>query len=439
VYNSVVLEECTEFFNFAKQHLVIANFMRPAIMGKEDDKYTVFRLENGLKVALCSGDKAVSYCGVVVGAGARDERIPGTAHFVEHTIFKGTGRRSSLRINARMESIGGELNAYTTKEETVIYTTAPGGYLERSLDLLADLVTGAIFPQREIEMEKEVVVDEINSYLDSPADRVFDEFEDLIFEHGQPGHNILGTEQSVRSLTREDCLGFIAEFYTPYNMVLYICDATPANKVLRLVRKYFGAVSSLKFSAGRVIPPVNPRFEIERDYGGHQAHTIMGTRTVSKYSDDRWALFLLNNYLAGPGMNSCLNRQLREKRGLVYTVDGIVSMGSDFGMWQVYYGCDRKNVQRCAALITKELQKVAETPIKPAAFEAIRRQYIGQLLVSSQNREAMAIVMGKNLLYYDKVHDVDYSAQRIAAVTSEQFRQAAASLLQSGLSSLTLI
>lgn len=208
-------------------------------------KYTSFILDNGLRIVASKCDSAVSYCGVVVRAGARDEAIWGTAHFVEHTIFKGTTKRSGLRINSRMESVGGELNAYTSKEETVIYTTAPGGYLERSMELLSDLVMHCTFPTDEINREKDVVIDEINSYLDSPSDRVFDEFEDLVYDNSSLGHNILGTPDTVKSFTSVQCRGFVDEFYTAQNMVVYVADASPITKIERLVKKYWGSMTSL--------------------------------------------------------------------------------------------------------------------------------------------------------------------------------------------------
>lgn len=403
-------------------------------------KYNIFTLPNGLRCVHLHTDSNVAYIGVAVNAGSRDEPADrlGLAHFVEHTVFKGTRHRSSWHISNRMESIGGELNAYTSKEETVIYTNAPAGNSERALELLADLIAYSSFPSDELEKERDVVIEEIFSYRDSPSDSIYDLFDDKIYAGSGPGHNILGTPESVKSLNGNDCRKFIEDFYVPSNMVLYA--ATPDNEHLieRLALKHFGPLHLSGAVHNRRIPPMNtPFFEtMERD--GHQAHTILGARTFGRNDDRRFPLFLLNNYLGGPCMNSRLNQELRDRRGYVYTVDSSVALLSDAGTMLIYFGSDKSTVDKCLRIIRRELDKLANSPIKPGVFEKIKRQYAGQLLVSSDHRESISMSMGKSLLYYNEVHDVKWTTEKIMSVSPEDVRSVA-ELLAPGLTSkLTL-
>ena len=390
-------------------------------------QYNVFTLDNGLRcVHIPSSGKAV-YCGIAVNAGSSDDPAgkSGLAHFVEHTVFKGTKKRSSWRVNNRMEPVGGELNAYTTKEETLIYTNAPSGLAERSLELLSDLVKNSIFPHKEIDMEKEVVTEEINSYLDSPADSVFDEFEDRLYSGTPLGHNILGTSTDVKSISGEDCRRFVDELYVPENMAVYCMDPSPERKIMRYIDKYFSPLNHALIRNNQEKTPLKPVFREIIDKDGHQAHTLYGARTFSREDPRRFALFLLNNYLGGPGMNSRLNQELREKTGYVYTVDSSVSLYKDAGQLQIYFGCDRENVRRCERLIARELARIADRPMPQSALDRIKRQYIGQLRVGSDNREMSAMSAGKSLLYYGEIHDCEWTAERIMSVTAEELREVA--------------
>lgn len=409
--------------------------------------YNIFRLANGLRCVHCPAEGKVSYIGLAVNAGSRDDAAVssgsgrdtnGLAHFVEHTVFKGTEHRQSWHINNRMESVGGELNAYTSKEETLIYTIAPEGNTARAIELLYDLAAYCNFPASEIEKERDVVIEEIYSYLDSPADSVFDEFEDRIYSGSGLGHNILGSTESVKGLAGADCRAFIDRFYNPANMVLYIIDSSPARKVEAVANRYFGRLSHQAYSRRQPVPPMNTAFSERIERQGHQAHTIIGTRIFNRYDDRRFALFLLNNYLGGPGMNSRLNYELREKRGYVYTVESNLALMSDCGLWTVYFGCDPESVDRCSRLIKREIMKLAESAMKADTLSRIKRQYIGQMKVATEQRESMAMGLGKSLLYYDEIHDTDWTAERIEAVTPEDIRSVAEMLLPQKCSSLTL-
>ena len=406
----------------------------------DQQNYHIVTLKNGLRVVAMQLVGHVSYIGMVVRAGSRNEDADheGLAHFVEHTIFKGTRRRKSWHISGRMEQVGGELNAYTTKEETMIYTNAPAGYAERAIELISDLVKRSNFPLSEIEKEREVIIEEIHSYEDSPAESVYDEFEELLYKGSPLAHNILGSPESVRRLSPDDARGFIDRNYTPENMVVYCCDPGDPEKNIRLVEKYLG---DLSFPAAPRIDtslPEAPAFDLVRDRDTHQANTILGTRLFSREDPRRHALFLLNNYLGGPCMNSRLNMELRERRGMVYTVESNVSLLSDTGSILIYFGTDPRSVDKCISLIKKEIDRAAQSAMPLRSFAKVRDQYLGQMIVGTDQRESRCMALAKSLLYYDEIHDIHTAAEHIRAVTPEDFRMMAEMILSNGLNRLTL-
>lgn len=402
--------------------------------------YELTTLDNGLRVVSCRREGLVSYIGVVVNAGSRDEdpAHDGLAHFVEHTLFKGTDKRRSWQISSRMETIGGELNAYTSKEETMVYTNAPAGYEERALELLHDLVTSSNFPANEIDKEREVIVEEIYSYLDNPAERVYDEFEELAFKGSRLAHNILGTPESVREMKGSDCRCFLDRFYQPKNMVVYCVTPLQDREITRKVEKYFGKNADIAVTHNRVTPAKMELFDERRDHGTHQANTIMGARAFGRDDKRRFPLFLLNNYLGGPCMNSRLNMILREKKGYVYTVESNVSLLSDTGLLSIYFGCDPANIKKCRNLINKEVDQLCNTTMSAGAFDKVKRQYCGQLLSSSDHIEHRAMSLGKSILYFNRVHDIPATIERIMSVKPEEMREVAELVFGSGLSTLTL-
>lgn len=403
--------------------------------------YVMHTLHNGLRVAISQSDALVSYIGVAVGSGSRDESADrhGLAHFVEHTIFKGTWRRSSAAISSRMESIGGELNACTSKEDTIIYTSAPAGYEDRAIELLADIIANSLFPEQEIATEHEVVIEEIKSYLDSPSENVYDEYEERIFAGNALAHNILGSPESVRALTGRECRQFLDLNYTPGNMVVYISSPVDPDRIVKRVEKHFGLLNFPNRRPDRVVPAAVPHFDEVIDNDGFQAHTIYGARTFSRYDHRRYALYLLNNYIGGPCMSSVLNRELREKRGLVYTVDSFISNFSDVGLMSVYIGCDKANVKKCLKIVRRELDRLSQDSLAPRMLEKIKTQYCGQLLVSSDNRENIAMSMGKSLLHYGEIYDTSYTADRIREVSADELRSVAELLSAENCSRLTLL
>lgn len=400
----------------------------------------IFSLANGIRVGIAHTDGDVSYIGVVAHAGSRNdpENHEGLAHFVEHTVFKGTQRRSSWAISNRMEEIGGEINAYTSKEETMIYTNAPAGYEPRALELIADLIKNASFPKQEIDKERDVIIEEIYSYRDSPADSVFDEFEELAYCGSPLAHNILGTPESVKGISGEEARRFISDWYTPENMVIYCCSPLNIDKAIRLVDKYFGDLSFPTIPVTNETIPDVPLFNETRKRDNHQANTVAGTRIFGRTDSRRFPLFLFNNYLGGPCMNSRLNLELRERRGLVYTVESNISLLSDTGLFTVFFGSDEGTVKKCMNIIEREILKLADKKMSDRTFNKIRNQYCGQLTVSSANIETRAMSIAKSILYYNNIFDISDMRNNIQSVSPEDFRNIATLIADTGLSRLTL-
>ena len=404
-------------------------------------EFETYTLPNGIKGIHRRTRSSVTHCALVINAGTRDEHKDeyGLAHFAEHAIFKGTKRHKAYQITCRLENRGGELNAYTTKEDTTIHATTLRSDFSKAVELIADVAFNSTFPERELAKEREVIVDEINTYKDSPADMIFDTFEDSIFAGSELGHNILGTPDSVRGLTSAKCRCFIDKFYTPRNMAIYCVDPSPFDKVEREITRHFGDLEFPDFDNVRDLPVATERFETVIDNNGHQAHTLMGARLFGKYDDRRHALFLLNNIIGGPCMNSRLNQELREKRGLVYTVDSTISLMSNCGTFQIYCGCDPSSLKQCKSIIRRELDKLANSTMKPSVLERARRQYMGQLHISSEHRESRAIALGKSLLYYNEIHDIEFITQRMMEVTAQQILDIAELIHPDNCSSLTIM
>lgn len=416
------------------------------LMKDNEQEYYYATLSGGMRVVMhLRPDSVAEHCGVAVRAGSRDEAPDhyGLAHFVEHTIFKGTLRRRSWHILNRMERIGGELNAYTTKEETVVYTTYPAGYAARAIDLLADLVENSQFPTAEIDRERQVVADEIDSYLDIPAEGIFDDFDEIMFAGTPLAHPILGSRESIERLTTDVCRRYLDEYYRPDNMVLFYSGPEKPERVIRMAERCFMRRSATGATATGILPPAAPLVippapadEI-REIGSHQAHTVLGARVHDMYSPDRYALGLLTNILGGPGMNSLLNVALRERRGLVYTVDASTSLLSDAGLFTIYYGCDREDVDRCRRIAGNILSRMASERMTQRRLDEARRQYLGQLALASTNTEQRALNMGRSTLLRGRAVTSAEHLDAIRAVTPEDLRTAAASIPQ--LTRLTLL
>lgn len=395
----------------------------------------------GMRVLCRRTDSSVAIFGVAIDAGSRDEapHLHGLAHFVEHTIFKGTSHRRAGHILNRMETVGGELNAFTSKEETNVYSVFPARHLPRAAELIADLLRNSIFPANELRKEREVVREEIDSYLDSPADAVFDDFENLLFAGSQLGHNILGDSSSLEAFTPEVCRAYIADSFTPARMVAFYQGPENPEKVIRLAERFFGDLPYSQATPVRIAPEPVPTFAVtDTGAGSHQAHTVMGIPVPGIHSPERHALGLLANILGGPGMNSRLNVALRERRGLVYTVDASLTLFQDSGYLGIYFGCDPADTLRCVHLVESELRRLSDSPLTPRTLAAAKRQYLGQLLVASENAENSALQAARTALVFSRVADPAAAAAAIESLTPADLSRAAALLHPSRLSRLTL-
>ena len=387
-------------------------------------KYNTHTLSNGLRVIHLASASPVVYCGYALCAGTRDE-LPGEeglAHFCEHATFKGTSRRRSMQVLSCLESVGGDLNAFTNKEDTVFYAAILREHLPRAVDLLTDIVMHSTYPQAELDKEIEVVCDEIECYNDSPAELIYDMFENMLFDGHPLGHNILGTAGRLRSYTSADALRFTRRFYRPENAVFFASGDIAFDRLVRLLEKAtadFGPCAP-RTEKGRAaaLPGYEPREEVV-SRGTHQAHVMIGTRAYDVHDRRRFTLYLMNNMLGGPGMNSRLNIALREKHGLVYTVDSSMVSYSDTGLWCTYFGCDPHDVRKCRRLVARELDKMASRPLSATALAAAKRQIKGQIGVACDNRENFARDFGRSYLHHGIEKDVARLMARVDEVTAE--------------------
>lgn len=370
--------------------------------------------------------------GVAVRAGSADdgEGREGLAHFVEHTIFKGTERRSSWHIINRMETVGGELNAYTTKEETVVYTVFPSGEAARGAELVADLIVNSRFPEKELAKEREVVADEIDSYLDTPSEAVFDDFEDMMFSGTPVGHNILGSRASLEGFTPEICREYLKRNYVRRNMVVFYCGSRSLSAIRKLVEQHFSMVPEGCVNEGKAGMPLlaAPRFNTIRIIDSHQAHTVLGTRVEGIYGEERFAVALLANMLGGPGMNSLLNVELRERRGLVYSVEASTAMFAGGGALCIYYGCDPDDSALCRKLCNQVFADVRDGKISPRKLEAAKKQYMGQLLIAGENSETRILGAARATLFHGRPSSLEETAEAIRKVSAEDLAKLAGRL-----------
>lgn len=439
-------------------------------------KYNTYTLDNGLRIIHLPSDSKVVYCGYQINAGTRNEEPgeEGLAHFCEHVTFKGTERRKAWHILNCLESVGGDLNAYTNKEGTVYYSAILKEHIARAVDLLTDIVFHSVYPQAEIDKEVEVICDEIESYNDSPAELIYDEFENIIFKGSPLGHNILGTAEQVRSFKTEDALRFTRKLYRPDNAIFFAYGDIDFKKLVKLIRKALAdddsgkvaenAANSVGKLAEEKLPQISQITQISGDENSitteksvssvksvgpenypsvgkeiagqtivmqkntHQAHVMIGTRAYDVNDSRRMPLYLLNNMLGGPGMNAKLNLALREHNGLVYTVESTMVAYGDTGIWSIYFGCDEHDVKRCLRLVRKELDKFMQKPLSEAQLKAAKKQIKGQVGVACDNRENFALDFGKSFLHYGWEKNVDRLYEQVDEITAEQIQTVAQEL-----------
>ena len=394
-------------------------------------KYNVTTLANGLRVIHLPSVSPVVYCGIGINAGARHEASgeEGLAHFCEHTTFKGTRRRSALQILNALESVGGDLNAFTNKEDTVFYAAIQREHFSRAVDLLCDIVFCSEYPQHEIEREIDVICDEIESYNDSPAELIYDEFENLIFRGHPLGHNILGTRQQVQQFTSFDARRFTQRYYRPDNAIFFVYGDIDFSRLVKNLEVRCEKFEARDYSSYAPQPQdislTSHPSPLATESSHHQAHVMLGVRTFSYDDPRRMPLFLLNNILGGPGMNARLNLSLRERHGLVYTVESSQVSYSDTGCWSVYFGCDHHDVKRCLRLVHRELDRLLQHPLSDRQLQAAKRQLKGQLAIACDNREQFALDFAKHFLHYGHERSIAELLQRIDAITSSQIQDVA--------------
>ena len=430
-------------------------------------KYNTYTLDNGLRIIHLPSDSQVVYCGYQINAGTRNEEPgeEGLAHFCEHVTFKGTERRKAWHILNCLESVGGDLNAYTNKEGTVYYSAILKEHIARAVDLLSDIVFHSVYPQAEIDKEVEVICDEIESYNDSPAELIYDEFENILFKGSPLGHNILGTAEQVRAFKTEDALRFTRKLYRPDNAIFFAYGDIDFKKLVKLIQKALGEcpkgrelacsadcksaetpteeriaeeTPTEEMEAGDANHKVqSSKFNVQSKVAGqtivmqkntHQAHVMIGTQAYDVNDDRRMPLYLLNNMLGGPGMNAKLNLALREHNGLVYTVESTMVAYGDTGTWSIYFGCDEHDVKRCLRLVRKELDKFMQKPLSDAQLKAAKKQIKGQIGVACDNRENFALDFGKSFLHYGWEKNVDRLYEQVDEITATQIQAVAQEL-----------
>ncbi len=387
----------------------------------------IHTLPNGLRIIHEHRDAPIVYCGYVVCCGTRHEDAAdsGMAHFIEHMTFKGTQRRRACHITNCLERVGGDLNASTSKQETVYTATVLRKDVARAIDLLSDIVFHSEYPQAEIDREVEVICDEIDSYLDSPAELIFDEFESMLFEEHPLGRDILGQADCLRSYTTADAQRFARKYYVPANCAFYIYGDVDFKQVVRMLERATADVPVVEAPANTVVPHRYKPSRREVKKQTHQVHVVLGAPTFGADDDRRFALLLLNNILGGPGMNSRLNTSVREKAGLVYSIDSYLNTYPDCGFWNIYFGCDPKDVERCMKLVSRELTKLASSPLSAQQLCAAKQQLIGQIGISCDSSEGYALALGKTFAHYNVHRDVQNICREVEALTPELLQQVA--------------
>lgn len=389
--------------------------------------YQIHTLSNGIRLVHKHTDSHVAHCGIIINAGSRDE-LPheqGLAHFIEHVIFKGTAKRKAFHVLSLMENVGGELNAYTSKEETAIYASFMHPYYERCLDLLADISFSPVFPEKELEKEKDVVIDEINSYKDTPSEQIMDDFDELIFNDHPMGRNILGTPANLKKFNRNSVFEFINRTYATSSISICSVGRIDFNRLVKLVEKHFGHIPPRLAGAERVpmslyVPQT--KFVNRRN---HQVHCVMGNRAYANKSEMKTALILLNNILGGPGLNSRLNLNIREKYGFCYTIESNYQPYSDTGIFSIYLGTDKEHLDKTISLVHRELDKLRSQKLGVLQLKRAKQQLKGQVAISFESNMNEMLSIGKSLLVYDKVDTLEEIYQKIDVITEANLLEAA--------------
>lgn len=392
-----------------------------------EENYELYTLENGIRVVHRRVAGKVAHCGLIINTGSRDENKDewGIAHFIEHTIFKGTTKRKAFHILSRLENVGGDLNAYTTKEETCVHASFLSQFYDRTLELISDIVFNSTFPEKELTKEKEVVIDEINSYQDSPSEQIYDDFEDQIFRGYPIGRNILGSPELVKSFNKEQISRFIERAYNTDEMVISSVGDISFKKLIRIIEKYFGHIPSNKREFKRLVPLDYTASNIVQVRETYQSHCVIGNIAYDARDPKRIALGVLTNILGGPGLNSRLNLNLREKHGLAYNVEANYSPYYDTGVFNIYFGCDNSDLNKSISICLKEMQKLQDKKLGILQFRTAKQQLLGQIAISSENNENQMLSIGKSVLFYNRVEPLEKIYKKIQAISSDDILEIA--------------
>lgn len=385
-------------------------------------EFETYILSNGIRGIHRQVRSGVSHCALVVNAGSRDE-LPaeyGIAHFTEHALFKGTERRKAYQVNCRLENLGGELNAYTTKEDTTLHATSLRRDFRRSVELISDVMFRSTFPERELCKEREVIADEINSYKDSPSERIFDDFEDMIFSGSELGHNILGSKATLGRLSTEDIRRFVKRTYTTDQMVFSSIGSFSVATARSIAEEYLGQFEPTRRGYQRVAPTEHVAFNITQQRHTHQSHGIVGTRGYGIADERRLPLALLCNVLGGPFANSLLNIELREKRGLSYNVEASYTPYSDSGIVAIYFSSDHCHAEECIALIREQISSLGREPLSERRLSIAKRQFIAQMAISMESNEGYMLGAGKSYLLYKDIDTLEEAYKKVMAITTSQ-------------------
>ncbi|MGM9476452.1 M16 family metallopeptidase [Pedobacter sp. GSP4] len=385
-------------------------------------EYNVHTLPNGIRLLHVPSASAISHACIIINTGSRDEPIhkAGLAHFIEHLIFKRTEKRSTNQILNRLESVGADLNAYTTKEYTCVHASFLNPYLDRTLDLFNDIIFHSTFPEEEMDKEKSVILDEIASYLDQPEEAINDDFEDMLFAGHALGNNILGTIASVQGFTREDVINFRKANYRTSEIVVAVLGNYTFNSFVNKGSKHFAGVEENNPPKERIKPGILPQTNTTIYKPIMQAHCILGTQAYSTHENQKVPLMLLNNYFGGNGMSSVLNLQIREKYGIAYTIESNFSPLSDTGIFSIYFGTDKEKQAKALSLIFKEIKKLKENPLNELQLQKAKNKFIGQIALGEENRIGLIISMAKSLIDHDKIDSLETVFEKINAVNTAQ-------------------
>lgn len=394
-------------------------------------EYNVHTLPNGIRLLHVPSASAISHACIIVNTGSRDEpeNKAGLAHFIEHLIFKRTEKRSTNQILNRLESVGADLNAYTTKEYTCVHASFLNPYLDRTLDLFNDIIFHSTFPEEEMDKEKSVILDEISSYLDQPEEAINDDFEDMLFAGHALGNNILGTTESVQHFTREDVINFRKANYRTNEIVVAVLGNYTLSSVVNKGSKHFVAVEENNPNKERIKPDILPQNNTTIYKPIMQAHCILGRQAYSTHQSQKVPLMLLNNYFGGNGMSSVLNLQIREKYGIAYTIESNFSPLSDTGIFSIYFGTDKEKQAKALSLIFKEIKKLREHPLNELQLQKAKNKFIGQIALGEENRIGLIISMAKSLIDHNKIDSLETVFEKINAVTTKQMADVANEIL----------